>query len=390
MSEVLQMKAVSSIGACFVCLLLVTPGNSGVLSGPHYKVLSPVTQNNLTVFPVTADAVFDTNGFITLDEGIRSGQVVITEQTAAQLERPDERGLVRPRVYPPPIDDGIFIERPARAPEAGPRVNELSLSNRSDKPLLLLAGEIVMGGKQDRVISRDRIIPAHSKPVGLEVFCVEPHRWEETSARFGVLDFSMAQPGVRVKAMAEQNQQAVWNEVAKSRASFAAGLAGPQSRAIEITSSYAGAMQSEGVKRQIDSMAVPLDRMFDKLREQLRTEKAVGAVLSLNGQLIWADVFASPSLLDKYWPKLVRSYAAESFSSRTAPRVQKLPPTQKDAQEFLDRLSATRESVNTEPGLYRNTELTGYDFRAFILTSLLPNTGFTVHVAKMKRTASGI
>ena len=382
------MKAMSSIGACLLCLLMAVSVGGAVVAGPHYKVLPPVTQNNLRVFPVTADAVFDTAGFITLDEGIRSGQVVITERADGHAPIAEDRGLVRPRVYPPSMDDGIWSERPSRPPQDGPRVNELSLVNRSDKPLLLLAGEIVMGGKQDRIISRDRIIPAHSKPVGLEVFCVEPHRWEQTSTRFGVLNFSMAQPGVRVKAMAEQDQQAVWNEVAKSRASFAAGLGIAQSHAIQITSSYAGAMQSEGMKQQLDSMAVPLDGMFDKLREQLRAEKAVGAVIALNGQLIWADVFASPSLLDQYWPKLVRSYAAEAFSSRTAaPRVKTLPPTQEEAQEFLGRLDATRESVNTEPDLYRNTELTGYNFRAFILTSLLPKTGFTVHLAKMRRNA---
>ena len=384
------MKSVSWIRGCLVCLLMVASGSGAALSGAHYKVLAPVTQNNLTVFPVAADAVFDTSGFITLDEGIRSGQVVITERPAGHAPITEDRGLVRPRVYPPSIDDGIWSERPARPPEDGPRVNELSLVNRSDKPLLLLAGEIVMGGKQDRIISRDRIVPAHSSPVGLEVFCVEPRRWQQTSTRFGALNFSMAQPGVRMKAMAEQDQQAVWNEVAKSRASFAAGLGGAQSRAIQVTSSYAGAMQSEGLKQQLDSMAVPLDRMFDKLREQLRAEKAVGAVVALNGQLIWADVFASPALLDQYWPKLLRSYAAEAFSSRAAPRVKMLPPTREDAQDFLDRLDATRESVNTEPGLYRTTELTGYDFRAFILTSLLPKTGFTVHLAKMRRSASGI
>ena len=46
------------------------------------------------------------------------------------------------------------------------QVNELSLINNSDRPLLLLAGEIVTGGKQDGVVGKDRIIPAHSQPVG--------------------------------------------------------------------------------------------------------------------------------------------------------------------------------------------------------------------------------
>jgi hypothetical protein len=270
------MKFAMPVLACAVCLLAAMPENSQVLSGPRYNVLSPITQNNLTVFPVVAAGVFDTSGFITLDEGIASGQVVITELMgrANELNQPDldQRGLVRPRFYPPSMDDGIWSERPPQPPERGARVNELALANHSDQPLLLLAGEIVMGGKQDRVVSQDRIIPAHSNPVALGVFCVEPHRWRETSTRFGVLGSSMAQPSVRFRAMADQDQQGVWNEVAKSRASFTAGLAAAQASVIESTSSYAGAMQSEGVQRQLDSMVIPMDRMFDKLRHQLRSE----------------------------------------------------------------------------------------------------------------------
>jgi hypothetical protein len=41
------------------------------------------------------------------------------------------------------------------------------------------------------------------------------------------------------------------------------------------------------------------------------------------------------------------------------------------------------ENVDSEPGLYRHTEITGDGFRVFELTSLLPKTGFEVHVAKM-------
>ena len=36
-----------------------------------------------------------------------------------------------------------------------------------------------------------------------------------------------------------------------------------------------------------------------------------------------------------------------------------------------------REMVESEPGLYRHTEITGEGFKAFELTSLLPKTGLT-------------
>ena len=160
---------------------------AGTMMASQYKVLTPISEGNLTVFPVVSGgSSADTSSFLTLDEGIRSGEVIVTETGAL-------RGLVRPR---PSVDDGVWRERGPLYPIPAPsgRVNELSLVNDSSRPLLLLAGEIVTGGKQDRVVGKDRIIPAHSKPVALGVFCVEPHRWTETTTNFGSLNSAMAQP----------------------------------------------------------------------------------------------------------------------------------------------------------------------------------------------------
>lgn len=336
-----------------------------------YKILPPITQGNFALFPVVGETSFNTDRFLTLDEGIASGQVIVTEKAQTS-------GLVRPRRAPP----AIWPDRPVIAPRSGAAVNELALINNSDRPLILLAGEIVTGGKQDRVVGRDRIIPPHSEPIALGVFCVEPHRWRETSAAFGALGFSMAQPSVRSKAMASRNQQEVWNEVAKSRARFAENLAAPEARAIEETSSYAGAVENDAVKRKIDSIAVPAGQSYDKMIRQLRAEKAVGVVVVINGRPIWVDVFASPSLLEKYWPKLIRSYAAEALAPAIVPTSR---PSPQKAQAFLDNLDAQRENVETEPGVYRNTEFIGEDFEAFILATLLPNTGFNVHITKMQQ-----
>jgi len=53
------------------------------------------------------------------------------------------------------------------------------------------------------------------------------------------------------------------------------------------------------------------------------------------------------------------------------------------AQEFLQQLHGRHETVDSEPGVYRHTEVTGDGFKAFELTSLLPKTGFALHIAKM-------
>jgi hypothetical protein len=55
----------------------------------------------------------------------------------------------------------------------------------------------------------------------------------------------------------------------------------------------------------------------------------------------------------------------------------------KVAQRFLENFEGRHETVDTEPGLYRHTEVTGDSFKAFELTSLLPKTDFDLHVAKM-------
>jgi hypothetical protein len=343
----------------------------------HYRVLSPITQDNLVIFPVTASTSFDTGRFLTLDEGMLSGVVVVTETGGGS------RGLVRPRAS---LADGVWRERPyppLPRPQIGPQVNELSLINNADRPLLLLAGEIVTGGKQDRVVSKDMIIPAHSQPISLGVFCVEPHRWTETSSNFGSLHSSMAQPSVRQKAMAEQNQQEVWDQVAKSRAAVIRGLTAPAAAPLTASSSYAMAMADRHVQAEIDTIAKPLERSYDALIQKLRAENAVGAVVAVNGQLIWADVLASQDLFNRYWPKLIHSYAAESFGLREA-AMWRRPPSQQDAQTFLDRLDATHESIETEPGVYRRAEMRDDDYTAFLLSSLLPGTGFPVHLAKMK------
>src|SRR5436305_13059207 len=49
----------------------------------RYQVLAPITHGNLTIFPVVAASIHDAN-FLTLDEGLRSGEVVVSEAGSIQ------------------------------------------------------------------------------------------------------------------------------------------------------------------------------------------------------------------------------------------------------------------------------------------------------------------
>src|SRR5947209_9843591 len=208
---VAKKKVNSKVALMLIALALVAalalldqrPAIAGEVTGPPaLKVLEPIRHGNLTVFPIVASKSYPTGEFLTLDEGLRSGDVIVTENGNVQ-------GLIR-RHTPPSIRHD------------GAQVNRLVLINNSKRPLLLLAGEIVTGGKQDRVIGKDRIVPPESDPVDLSVFCVEPGRWVATSAHFGSSGAMygmkagttgaagpppgtlMAQPSVRAKAMADK------------------------------------------------------------------------------------------------------------------------------------------------------------------------------------------
>lgn len=343
--------------------------NAGELpaSAPRYQVLAPISHGNLTIFPVVAATTYDTRAFLTLDEGLRSGEVVVAE--SGQVE-------------------GLRRGHPVRGGGGGAQVNRLVLINNSDKPLILLAGEIVTGGKQDRVVGKDRIVPAQSDPIDLSVFCVEPGRWVGASSQFDAKATPMAQPSVRKEAMADKDQSKVWAEVGRSRTAMADAVAaapavagGGAAETVEITgtSSYARAMGSAPAKAQVDAVAAPIERSYSSLIRELRARNAVGVVAAVNGRLIWADVFASPALLEKYWPKLVRSYATEAVTTRAAGKV----PSLDAAQDFLAQVEGTREVSESEPGVFRQSEITGPGYKVFELTSLLPKTGFEVHWAKM-------
>jgi hypothetical protein len=376
------------IGLAAVHQLKTVKAAGGPLQGEGgpYRVLAPIESGNLLLFPVVraddrADKQFTgETPFITLDEGLKSGELEVTEAGRA-------RGLVRPRgpAHQPAQDN----------PDRSDEVNTLVLVNNSKRPLLLLAGEIVTGGKQDRIVAKDRIVPANADPIDLGVFCIEPGRWTESSSTFGAAGKSaansfMVQPEVRERAMVDQDQQQVWDsvhgaisqmevEAAPPPASGRPASAGSLRRSLG-TSSYAKAMQDSGVSKKVDEAAAPLMNAREQVLAQLRDEHAVGVVVAVRGEIIWADLFANTDLLSRYWTKLVRSYAAESLTEGEDHPAATLA----DALRFLDAPSGGTENSEGEVGIYRYRELKSSGTETFVLQSLLPGTGYDVHMSKMK------
>src|SRR5437870_6997330 len=336
-----------------------------------WRILDPVTYENISVFPVVAPYGQDAGAFLTLEEGLATGEVLIRERGSEEM--------VRGR-------DG----RPVLIPQTtGASVNQLVLVNRSKRPLLLLAGELVSGGKQDRVIGKDRIVPVGAPPLPLDVFCVEHGRWTG-SAQFAAAN-TIVHPSVRESAAVDQAQTKVWDSVrngtnAKPPAAAPRAKISSENLSAAIsgngrTEAYEKIYESRAVGVSIDDFVNEVQRRFTQAASGLKNERVVGVVVAYGGDVAWSDIFASGDLFDHYWRKLLRSYAVEAL---TRPSYRQAA-SRDNANEFLRRLNG-RETQETEPGVYRWREIKEGQFAQIELDALQPKS-ITLHRLLLHRTS---
>jgi hypothetical protein len=134
------------------------------------------------------------------------------------------------------------------------------------------------------------------------------------------------------------------------------------------------------VSEKVDEAAAPVMKSREQVLEKLREERAVGVVVAVRGEIVWADIFSDTDLLGRYWTKLVRSYAAESLLGGETHSA----PTVADAQHFLDAPAGGTETSIGDVGVYRYKELRSGGTETFVLESLLAGTDYDVHISKLK------
>jgi len=352
-----------------------TPGSPSALpSRPEgeWRLLDPVVYENISIFPVVSSQSQDTSPFLTLEEGLATGEVTVAEQGAQVLQRSRDG---RP-VYLPQYNTGASV-------------NQLVLINRSRRPLLLLAGELVSGGKQDRVIGKDRIVPVGAPPLPLDVFCVEHGRWTG-AAQFAAAN-TIVHPSVRERAAVDQKQAEVWDAVRSgTTAKSAPSAPRPQISSDNLQAAIAGNGRTEAYEKiyvsqavgvSIDDFVNEVQRRFAQATSGLKNERVVGVVVAYGGEVAWSDIFASSDLFDHYWRKLLRSYAVEALTRPTYRQA----ASRDNATEFLRRLNG-RETQETEPGVYRWREIKEGQLAQIELDALQPKP-ITLHRLLLHRSS---
>jgi hypothetical protein len=369
------LLGISALGLAGLSFVWWPPTHAAPPGKPEgeWRLLEPVSYENLSVFPVVSSAERDTRAFLTLEDGLSSGEVTVREQGSEALYR---------------NRDG---SRPANQSYGGPSVNQLVLVNHTKRPLLLLAGELVSGGKQDRIIGKDRIMAPFAEPLPLDVFCVEHGRWSSGS-QFSAAK-TIVHPSVREQAAVKQKQSDVWAAVTggttarrNAETSAAAPMVSPEAldeavRTEAPTQSYSKIYESRRVNSSVETVVSEMQRRFRRETAGLKGERVVGVVVAYGGEVAWSDVFASGELFSAYWNKLLRSYAVEAVARPTLRERASI----EDAREFLRRLNG-RERTESEPGVYRWREINEDGLSQIELDALEPKV-MTLHRLVLRKTS---
>lgn len=281
------------------------------------KLLTPIQVDSLTLTPIIADpsaaptaSAKGTVDVLVLDEAMASKKVRIKE-----------------------------IESES--------VNNLTFINKSEQPVFILAGEVIIGGKQDRIIGKNTIIPANTTQT-VPVFCVEHGRWDNSSKEFTTAK-ALAHGRLRGKAsFAAQSE--VWNEVAEKN---------ERRKTKNGTDTYRQVAQQQ-TDGSLKTWQKKVDDALAKLPAADRA-KMIGYVVALNGKVATVDMFQSPTLFKKLEPKLVKSYVTEAVDIVTAKDIK--PTTQKQVVDFIDDAESAGEeedyATSTAKSYRKNGKTTG-------------------------------
>ncbi|HXF29143.1 MAG TPA: DUF6569 family protein, partial [Chlamydiales bacterium] len=176
------------VAVCLGALAATAQYNTANLSMQSDETMTKFTWKNMRIYPVHAKESFvrihrDVGKYTTLSDALTKKKLVITES------------------------------------KAGEEVNKLYAENVSNDTIMILGGEVISGGKQDRMIASDIIIPPKSGKKDLSVFCVEHGRWNYNGLRSSsnAVSFSVphgiANTYTRKAGSVEKNQSAVWEKV---------------------------------------------------------------------------------------------------------------------------------------------------------------------------------
>jgi hypothetical protein len=257
---------------------------------------TPVTVENLTVWPVLGDDQ-DVGEVLTLQEAQDGGLVQIRERGAGEEAPASAEDTSSEEVQ-------ALVQLGYLGDDDGATVNLLEVVNLGPLPIVVYAGTVVQGGKQDRQVGVDTILAA-GETLPLEAFCVEQSRWDEerdgadTGGVFRAAR-TMAMKRVRASGQYLDDQAEVWSNVARLN-------------------------ERAGKRAETGTLSITIDeedaevlarraKLSGAVERRLRSGDAspIGFAYAINGEPMTLRVFATASLFERSFGPFLETMCLEA------------------------------------------------------------------------------
>ena len=234
-------------------------------------------------------------------------------------------------------------------------VNQLEVENLSKQfDVFIQSGDIVKGGKQDRVLAVSIIIPAGSGRVKIDAFCVESGRWtkrgSEDSTKFTSSNDRIVTKELKIAANAARSQSEVWNQVSEAQARLSKNVggdvkAGPSRSSLQLS------LEDGKVVTSVNDYVRSLSHIVNGKSD------VIGYAVAINGKISSADVYVSNALFKKVWLKMLKASATEAVSESRSVRIAE-PVKAEAVRGFLDDAdqAASRDQTVSSGATLRTRE----------------------------------
>jgi len=289
-------------------------------------VEAPMTHGALTIFPLA---------------GVRHGELGYT-----------------------PLQHAVAAKTFTITERAEEQVGALQARNTRALPVLIIGGEELIGGKQNRIINSTTLVP--TGVTVLPVSCVEHHRWG------GAPQSAFAPQETLYPSLRAQILQHVAASLRATGAHHA-----DQSHIWQSISARQGA-------EQVDSATAAMGDLYDHRRDDLATYEAalpcpqgtVGMITAIGGRINELEIFDNPATMAALWGKFVRAAALDAIRAPVGAPV----PVER-AIHMVRRIHAASMETFPSPGIGHDVRFAG----GGIVGAALVCQGVIVHVALFRQ-----
>lgn len=188
----------------------------------------------------------------------------------------------------------------------GADVNVLVIKNISNQPIIINSGDLLSGGKQDRVVAETKLLMPGKEEDYLSVFCTEKNRWSKKSQPFeygGKADIEL-----RTKVDIVKKQPDIWKEI---------------NRQLNTVNIKSATEQYAALQRKLNNADSIYFKYF--MNRFATSDSAYAGFIAITGNtIIGTEVFVAPQLLQASYPAILQSFLSNKPINSRTPSVDKI------------------------------------------------------------------